>query len=224
MFFVCRQLACGSHYQVDWSDHGTDCVGGHQHAGRLVHWSVRTLTNNRLHIVLTYALYKCRVILQQHVSCPGLNYGGVAVVVVRWDSWCTFIVSSHVLKTSHHCSVIVLAFVKSEGRKTKSTTTLSDSPVTENTRLLGSRTSSLEGSLHDRVVSCSTAWIVGQWITSWLSSLSLNRTERRALFKEIQRRWCLIITLLPTYLHQKFSPSQKTTKMLHGWTALLSVL
>ncbi|XP_064405556.1 transmembrane protein 144-like [Halichondria panicea] len=71
------------------------------------------------------------VILDQEVSCPGLNYGGVAVVVV---------------------SVIVLAFVKSEGKKTSSTSATSDPPINETTRLLSSRTSSLEGSLRARVL------------------------------------------------------------------------
>lgn len=56
------------------------------------------------------------------------------------------------------CSVIILAFVKSDGKaSTASQIEGSEGKVSERSALLGERTASLEGSLGDRVVSVSAS-------------------------------------------------------------------
>ncbi len=66
-----------------------------------------------------------------------------------------------------HCSVVVLAFVKSEGKVVKKQDYRNGgTPKSETTALLSDNTNSLEGSLRQRVVSWAVLVIVGPAIES----------------------------------------------------------
>ena len=56
------------------------------------------------------------------------------------------------LSVNENKSVVILAFVKSEGKATEKSTDEEPSSPTEQTNLLSERHSSLEGSLRERVV------------------------------------------------------------------------
>lgn len=85
------------------------------------------------------------------MSCSGLNYGGVATVVLRYA--CMHMWDTEVAKikpaVTGYSSVFILAFVKSEGKAKP------EGRPSERSPLLGdkSRSASLDGSLMQKVVS-----------------------------------------------------------------------
>ena len=89
-----------------------------------------------------------RVILKEDISCAPLNYSGVAVVVIRSVPF-----PNHPHTPYAHVpilSVIILAFVKSTGKKVDNGGGVADSAP------LLSEQDSLEGSLREKVVSPNT--------------------------------------------------------------------
>ena len=84
------------------------------------------------------------MILKESVMCSPLNYASVAVVVIRYP----FPFHPCPVPIHPYRSVIVLAFVKSSGKKTEK----KGGRVSETTALLTEQ-DSLEGSLRDKVVS-----------------------------------------------------------------------
>ena len=126
----------------------------------MVHWQVRhTQTSHDVTMMSYYIITHHRVILGESVSCPALNYSGVAVVVIRlvpifqYPRTPILHSASHMFIPHSHSpflSVVILAFVKSSGKAAKDT---KKGGVSETTNLLSDQPDSLEGSLRDKVVS-----------------------------------------------------------------------
>ena len=113
----------------------------------MVHWKVCQECDN-YHVISCdlYVMSYYRVILKEDISCDPLNYSGVAIVVIRLVR--NFIpIPLGLIPIHPFLSVVILAFVKSSGKKTSKNGKLS-----ETTPLLPEQ-DSLEGSLRDKVVS-----------------------------------------------------------------------
>lgn len=94
------------------------------------------------------------MLLQEQFSCDKLNYGGVATVIVRYNIILINIVG--LIAEYYWLSVVILAFVKSEGKSSEKQSESEPQSPNESTGLLTDKNSSLEGSLRERVVSKSS--------------------------------------------------------------------